>query len=110
MTETRYYASTSALRELLESPAIDEDSKASIRLEVAHRGAACIAINPAALKSLRETLCVAQTALGGYGDDVIEHRDRLGQIIDGIDRHRPLGPDGKHGDLHTDTCGCEDKR
>lgn len=23
--------------------------------------------------------------------------------------HRPTGADGKHGTLHTETCGCEDK-
>ena len=29
-------------------------------------------------------------------------------LIRWIDHHRPLGPDGTHGDLHTPTCGCED--
>lgn len=61
-------------------------------------------------KMLRETLCVAQTYVGQSGlaraDDDIA---RLQRLIDECDRHRPLGPDGKHGDRHTDTCGCEDR-
>jgi hypothetical protein len=28
-------------------------------------------------------------------------------IINEIDRQRPLGPDGTHGERHTETCGCE---
>lgn len=62
-------------------------------------------------KMLRETLCVAQTALGiAFPNDprLWTHLDRLGRLIDECDRHRPLGPDGKHGDRHTPTCGCED--
>lgn len=61
-------------------------------------------------KSLRETLCIAQTRIGNSGLD--KHRQErdisaLGRLIAECDRHRPLGPDGKHGDLHTLTCGCE---
>ncbi len=61
-------------------------------------------------KMIRETLCVAQTAIGlaAVGDRVREHIDRLGRLVDECDRHRPLGNDGKHGDRHTPTCGCED--
>jgi hypothetical protein len=56
------------------------------------------------LKSLRESLCRHES------DDLPEHVVwLLGQLINEIDRHRPLGSDGKHGDLHTATCGCEDK-
>lgn len=62
-------------------------------------------------KALRETLCIAQTRIGNSGLD--EHRQErdiahLQALIDECDRHRPLGPDGKHGDRHTPTCGCED--
>lgn len=53
------------------------------------------------LKMVRETLCVAQTGV------TEAHRDRLQRLIDDIDRQRPLGPDGKHGDRHTKFCGCE---
>lgn len=57
------------------------------------------------LKMIRETLYIAQKAIGHSRG---EHRDRIQRIINEIDRQRPLGPDGKHGDRHTPTCGCED--
>jgi hypothetical protein len=65
------------------------------------------------LKAIRETLCIAQARIGNSGID--SHRiesdvARIGRIIAEIDRQRPLGSDGKHGDLHTPTCGCEDAR
>lgn len=60
-------------------------------------------------KMLRETLCVAQGLVGRSGDPrAREHVERLGRLIDECDRHRPLGPDGKHGNRHTPTCGCDD--
>ncbi len=62
-------------------------------------------------KMLRETLCVAQAAIGDSaagGNRTREHIERLGHLIDACDVHRPLGPDGKHGERHTPTCGCED--
>lgn len=62
------------------------------------------------LKMLRETMCTAQyimsTLRNGRGQ---KHSDRIQRIINEIDRQRPLGSDGKHGNLHTKTCGCEDK-
>ncbi|QDP45503.1 hypothetical protein SEA_FUZZBUSTER_19 [Microbacterium phage FuzzBuster] len=70
------------------------------------------------LKMLRETLCEAQSAIwwfeeGTKPDDdtpaAIAHVERIGRIIAEIDRQRPLGTDGKHGNLHTPTCGCEDR-
>lgn len=61
-------------------------------------------------KMLRETLCAAQGVVLHYGEPRFrEHSERLQRLIDECDRHRPLGPDGKHGDRHTPTCGCEDK-
>lgn len=57
------------------------------------------------LKALREDLCRRQVQDDLPGD-VSSGVDVLIQMID---RHRPLGPDGTHGDRHTDTCGCEDK-
>lgn len=74
----------------------------------------------AELKMLRETLALAQAAIPAAvltydGDEestrqqVRAHLERLGRLVDEIDRHRPLGPDGKHGELHTPTCGCEDR-
>lgn len=60
-------------------------------------------------KMLRETLCVAQTMIGNFdlSGRSDEHIARLQRLIDACDEHRPLGPDGKHGDRHTATCGCE---
>lgn len=62
-------------------------------------------------KMLRETLAVACTALQRYeGMDVLNavHVARIRRLIHECDRHRPLGPDGTHGNRHTITCGCED--
>lgn len=63
-------------------------------------------------KMLRETLCLASSRIAQ--SDLDQHRkradiERLQRLIDECDRHRPLGPDGKHGDRHTPTCGCEDR-
>lgn len=69
---------------------------------------------PGTLKSLRETLCLAQAAIGWIDDLARSTRDahikRLGALITDIDMQRPLGPNGKHGNRHTATCGCEDVR
>jgi hypothetical protein len=64
------------------------------------------------LKMIRETLCVAQTAVNhvpGFASRATWDTALIGRIIAEIDRQRPLGVNGKHGDLHTPTCGCEDK-
>ncbi len=58
--------------------------------------------SPDSLKVIRETLCRAQTALSLSERDV----SRLQRLINDIDRQRPLGPDGKHNNRHTATCGC----
>lgn len=59
------------------------------------------------LKMLRETLCVAQLGLALNDPRYNEHSGRIQRLIRDIDRQRPLGPDGKHGDRHTATCGCD---
>lgn len=56
------------------------------------------------LKMLREDLCRRQTE--PLPPDV---QQEISRLIQRIDSHRPLGPDGRHGNLHTTTCGCEDK-
>lgn len=53
-------------------------------------------------KGLRERLCKQQT----YAPEQAT-RAQIGQLIDCLDRHRPLGADGKHDDRHTATCGCD---
>lgn len=35
--------------------------------------------------------------------------ERTHAALKRADRLRPLGPYGKRGNLHTDSCGCEDK-
>lgn len=67
-------------------------------------------IVPDGPKMLRETLCIAQLQISEFfiGDRKYEHMARLQRLINACDYHRPLGPDGKHGNLHTDSCGCED--
>lgn len=72
-------------------------------------------IEPDDLKMTREALCAAQSALAerarsGVDEDRVTHWSaRLQDLIDQIDVARPLGPDGKHGEQHTDVCGCEDR-
>lgn len=64
-------------------------------------------------KMLRETLCIAQSAVQRRPHDdgrKQEHAARIGRLIDECDRKRPLGNDGKHGDRHTTECGCMDRQ
>lgn len=57
------------------------------------------------IKMLREELCRRSTR-NDWPSDIASAVDVL---IEMIDRHRPLANDGKHGNLHTATCGCDDK-
>ena len=59
------------------------------------------------LKMVREAICVATTALNQVG--LMHAADVLSDLIPDIDRQRPLGRDGKHGNLHTPWCQCPDK-
>lgn len=62
------------------------------------------------LKAIRETLCIAQTAISyGLANWSDLHNARIQRLIDDIDYQRPLGPDGKHDNRHTEHCQCEDK-
>ena len=74
---------------------------------------------PLTPKTLRETLCVVQSALQALererpgfqaGGSVESHLERIGLLVEECDRKRPTGVDGKHGDLHTTECGCEDRQ
>lgn len=66
---------------------------------------------PGDLAGLRQTLCRAQAYVMHEMplDEFKPHAQRLEALIKEIDRHRPLGRDGLHGNLHTDTCGCPNK-
>ena len=55
-------------------------------------------------KGLIEQLSEQQT----FAPDTFT-RDSIGMLIDILALHRPTGPDGKHGNRHTPTCGCTDK-
>lgn len=61
-------------------------------------------------KAIREALCVAESATLRNVDEQNRHgaREVLGALIQECDRHRPPGPDGKHGNRHTALCGCDD--
>jgi hypothetical protein len=70
---------------------------------------------PVSPKMLRETMCVAEFALHelerqrpGYsaGASIATHLEHIQAVLDECDRKRPTGTDGKHGNLHTDECGC----
>lgn len=71
-----------------------------------------IRIEGSELKTVREALCVAQSAISrsyvgnqrAYGQ---RYAQRLAVLIERIDEARPLGSNGKHDNLHTDVCGCE---
>ncbi len=66
-------------------------------------------------KMLLETICVAQAGIAelmrkgqtSAGGSMRSHMDRLQRLADECNRHRPTGRGGKHGNLHTPTCGCQ---
>lgn len=61
-------------------------------------------------KEVREALCAAQSALGerALGMDVDPGWiAEIQYMINEIDKYRPIGPDGKHGEKHRFGCGCE---
>ena len=65
---------------------------------------------PDTLKSLRESLCIGQTAILAAHPEAsdLRHTMVLQRLIDDIDRQRPLDRDGRHR-RHTAACGCEDR-
>jgi len=52
-------------------------------------------------KMLREQLCNQQL----WAPDAFT-KGEIGRLINVLDLHRPLASNGKHGNLHTPTCGC----
>ncbi|CCW14625.1 hypothetical protein [Rhodococcus aetherivorans] len=64
------------------------------------------------LKTIHEALCVAQTAIGNFPEQPTNwppYIQVLQNLINDIERQRPIGSNGKHGNLHTPNCQCEDK-
>ncbi len=87
----------------------------TIRLEHGLRAELHTYVVPVSPKMLLETLCVAEHALNelekarpGYnaGGRIESHLERVRHLMDECQRKRPTGRGGKHGDLHTDECGC----
>lgn len=60
---------------------------------------------PTSLKMLAEDLCRHQSRRG-WPSDVDQAISNLLMLIL---EHRPVGPNGKHDNRHTATCGCEDE-
>lgn len=67
---------------------------------------AALYANPLYVKTLREKFCVAQQQ-----ETSQVMKDLYGDLINQLDMHRPLWPDGKHGNgrLCTSTCGCAER-
>jgi hypothetical protein len=60
-------------------------------------------------KTARELLCkLATEACSEHPQMNAAERMIVQNWINQLDIHRPLGVDGKHGNLHTPTCGCDD--
>lgn len=65
---------------------------------------------PYGVKMLRETLTLTEKLFqrAASEDGVrVRHLATVAALIEQCDMHRPLGSNGKHGDLHTATCGCD---
>jgi hypothetical protein len=63
-------------------------------------------------KLVRETLCAAQASIlhsTMTREQKQRHQAMLQRMINQCDVMRPLGSNGKHGDLHTDRCGCDEE-
>jgi hypothetical protein len=56
-------------------------------------------------KAMIELLSKQQT----YAPSSPKVQHAIGHLLSVLSLCRPVGSNGKHGDLHTDTCGCEDK-
>lgn len=68
-----------------------------------------IEIEVDSVKMVREALALAEAAMSNtYIRIADSQKRRVAKLIGEMDKHRPLGPGGKHGDRHTETCGCED--
>ena len=63
------------------------------------------------IKIVGEALAFAETALLHFYPDTGQRAIYAGVIahlLADVQRQSPTGPDGKHGDRHTPTCGCAD--
>lgn len=60
------------------------------------------------LKMVREALYYAEATMLQTVQGQ-RYREIVQDLVEDIDRQRPLGRNGKHGNLHTDNCGCADR-
>lgn len=69
--------------------------------------AAALRVDSSDMKMLGEALAVAENLISAEPQyrSLARH---LGGLLRQVNHHRPTGTDGKHGDLHTATCGCDD--
>lgn len=67
-------------------------------------------VAPYGVKMLRETLTTVEKLLQRHEPMAANHLMTVAFLIRQCDAHRPLGSDGKHGDQHTATCGCDEPR
>lgn len=67
-------------------------------------------------KTVHEHLCLAQAGLAQRVRDGLDVDmsmaaiETLNGMLRQVNGHRPVGHNGKHGQDHTDTCGCESHR
>ena len=63
-----------------------------------------------ASSSLRFRRSNASTPATTRAEPWTTHREKIRLLMDECERKRPTGSNGKHGDLHTTECGCEDRQ
>ncbi|WP_280499377.1 hypothetical protein [Nocardia cyriacigeorgica] len=64
------------------------------------------------IKTVGEALSYAECAVLNFYPDNSQrahYAKVLAELLADVARQRPTGSNGKHGDLHTPTCGCEDR-
>ena len=62
------------------------------------------------IKTLGEALSYAETTILTFYADTTQgahYASVIAELLRDVERQRPVGRDGKHGDRHTDSCGCE---
>ncbi|WP_311053100.1 hypothetical protein [Rhodococcus qingshengii] len=63
------------------------------------------------IKTVGEALSYAETALLNaypHSGQRAHYAEVIAELLRDVARQRPVGSNGKHGELHTPTCGCED--
>jgi len=59
-------------------------------------------------KMVQEAMSMAENLILLYRPDQTHYAQIISDLIKECQRKRPTGPNGKHGKLHTDECGCDD--